>query len=169
MYKRQTWLDHDWNIKTITNEHTAIFDWLVIIQKNAFIFIVLILLVVSSNLTSIVLIQVTERTSMIGILKALGASNGCIQRIMLWSNLYMVGWGMFWGNLAGIGLCALQSFCKLIALDPMYYYTAYVPIAWDWQIIVGLNLLTIVVVTTTLSIAIAIVNKLKLTRAIRFR
>ncbi len=59
----------------------------------------------------------------------------------------MVGQGMFWGNLIGIGLCALQQHYKFISLNPTYYYTNYVPIAWDWRVILGLNLLTLVVAT----------------------
>ena len=105
---------------------------------------------------------------MIGILKTLGASDEHIQRIMLWNNLYMVGQGMFWGNLVGIGLCALQQYGKLITLDPIYYYTNYVPIAWDWSVILGLNLLTLLVVTIVLLISIAVIVRLRPIRAVRY-
>ncbi len=164
-----TWLDYDLEVKTTANEYAAIFDWLFIIRKNALIFIALILLVTSSNLASIVLIQMMERTSMIGILKTLGASHGQIQRIMLWNNLYMVGQGMFWGNLVGIGLCALQQYGKILALNPVYYYINYVPIAWDWGVIGGLNLLILMVVMTVLLVAIAVIVRLRPIRAIRLR
>jgi lipoprotein-releasing system permease protein len=164
-----TWLDYDLEIKTTATEYAAIFDWLVIIRKNALIFMVLILLVTSSNLASVVLIQMMEKTSMIGIFKTLGASYGQIQRIMLWNNLYMMGQGMFWGNLMGIGLCALQQYGKLLPLDPTYYYINYVPIAWDWGIILGLNLLTLTVVTTVLLAATAVIVRLGPIRAMRFR
>jgi len=164
-----TWLDYDLGVKTTASEYAAIFDWLGIVRKNALIFMALILLVSSSNLASIVLIQMMERTSMIGILKTLGASDGQIRRMMLWNNLYMVGQGMLWGNLVGIGLCALQQYCKLVALNPIYYYTNYVPIAWDWGIILGLNVLTLVVVVAVLLISIAFIVRLRPIRAIRFR
>jgi lipoprotein-releasing system permease protein len=162
-------LDYDLGVKTTANEYAAIFDWLDIVRKNALIFMVLILLVSSSNLVSIVLIQMMERTSMIGILKTLGASDGQIRRIMLWNNLRMVGLGVFWGNLIGIGLCTLQRHYKPISLNPTYYYTNYVPIAWDWGVILGLNLLTLVVVTTVLLVSIALIVRLRPIRAIRFR
>lgn len=163
------WLDYDLDVKTTAHEYAAIFDWLGIVRKNALIFMVLILLVSSSNLAAIVLIQMMERTSMIGILKTLGASNGHIRRIMLWNNLHMVGQGMLWGNLIGIGLCALQQHYKPISLNPTYYYTRYVPIAWDWKVILGLNLLTLVVVTTVLLVSMAFIIRLKPVRAVRFR
>ncbi len=162
-------LAYDLSVKTTAHEYAAIFDWLGIVRKNALIFTVLILLVASSNLASIVLIQMMERTSMIGILKTLGASNGQIQHIVLWNNLHMVGRGMFWGNLIGIGLCALQQYYKPISLNPIYYYTNYVPIAWDWRAILGLNLLTLIVITTVLLVSIVFIVRLRPIRAVRFR
>jgi lipoprotein-releasing system permease protein len=162
-------LDYDLSVKTTASAYAAIFDWLLIVRKNALIFMVLILLVASSNLASIVLIQMMERTSMIGILKTLGASDGQIQCIVLWNNLHMVGRGMFWGNLIGIGLCSLQQYYKPISLNPTYYYTDYVPIAWDWRVTLGLNLLTLVVVTTMLLVSIAFIVRLRPIRAVRFR
>jgi lipoprotein-releasing system permease protein len=164
-----TWLDYDLEIKTTATEYAAIFDWLVIIRKNALIFMVLILLVTSSNLASIVLIQTMERTSMIGILKTLGASYRQVQHIMLWNHLDMVGRGVFWGNLMGIGLCALQRYGKLLPLDSTYYYINYVPIAWNWGIILGLNLLTLTVVTTVLLVATAVIVRLRPIRTMQFR
>jgi lipoprotein-releasing system permease protein len=157
------------SVTTTAHKYAAIFDWLLIVRKNALIFTALILLVASSNLASIVLIQMMERTSMIGILKTLGASDGQIQRIMLWNNFYMVGQGVFWGNFMGIGLCALQQYGKLIPLNPTYYYVHYVPIAWNWGVVLGLNLLTLGVVTTVLLISIAIIVRLRPIRAAQFR
>lgn len=161
------WLDDDLRIETTTGTYAAIFDWLAIVRKNALIFMVLIMLVVSSNLASIVLIQMMERTTMTGILKTLGASDGYIQRIVLWNNLHMVGRGMLWGNIVGLGLCALQWHYKPIALNPTYYYTNYVPITWDWGLILGLNTLTIAVVTTVLLVSTAVIVRLRPIRAIR--
>jgi lipoprotein-releasing system permease protein len=81
----------------------------------------------------------------------------------------MVGQGILWGNLVGIGLCALQKYGKIIALNPIYYYTNYVPVAWDWRVILGLNLLTLIVITTVLLVSIAVIVRLRPIRAIRFR
>ncbi|MEL6412769.1 MAG: FtsX-like permease family protein [Bacteroidota bacterium] len=163
------WLDYDLGVKTMQEEHTAIFDWLIILRQNVYVFMVLILLVASSNLASIVLIQMMERTPMIGLLKALGASNGKICGIMLENNLYMVGAGMWWGNLVGLGLCALQRYCKIFPLDPQYYYINYVPVVWDWGIVVRLNMLVLGVVTGALLISIALTIGLRPVRAIQQR
>ena len=163
------WLDYDLRPTTTASEYAAIFDWLMIVRKNALIFMVLILLVVSTNLASIVLIQMMERTSMIGILKTLGASDRQIHRIMFWNNLHMVGQGMAWGNLVGIGFSALQQRYQLIPLNPTYYYVNHVPIGWDWAVVLGLNLLTLAVVSSVLFLSIVLIVRLKPVRAVQFR
>ena len=77
--------------------------------------------------------------------------------------------GMFWGNLVGLGLGALQAHCSLIRLDPTYYYINYLPITWDWQVILILNVLTFLVVTAVLFLSIAIIARIRPIRAIQFR
>lgn len=164
-----TKLDHDWSIQPITNEYAAIFDWLTIIRKNAFIFMALILLVVCSNLASVVLIQTVEHTPIMGLLKTLGASGKQLRRVMLYYHLHMVQRGMIWGNILGIGLCTAQKYGQLISLDPTYYYTPHVPIAWTWPTIVYLNLSILTVVIIALSLSIATITRLQPIRTIRFR
>ena len=163
-----SWIDADVGLKTTEREYMAIFDWLRIMQQNALIFTVLILLVMCSNLAAIVLIQMIERTAMIGLLKTLGAANAQIRRMMLWNNLYMVGQGMFWGNLVGLGLCVLQYYTHLIALNPAYYHINHVPIAWSWRLILGLNALILGVVLTALLVAIGVIVRLRPVKAVRF-
>lgn len=163
----RNWIDYDLGVKTTEGEYAAIFDWLRIVQKNALIFMVLILLVMCSNLASIVLIQIIERTAMIGTLKTIGASNGQIQRTMLWNNLYMVGQGIFWGNLVGIGLFALQYNTHFLALDPAYYHINHVPMAWSWATMWGLNALTLGVALTALLVAIGVIVRLRPIKALK--
>lgn len=163
------WLDYDLCVQTTDDAYAALFDWLLIVKKNALIFIILILLVVGSNLASIVFIQILERTVMIGLLKTLGATQWTIRHIMLWNNWHMTWYGMLWGNLIGMGFCALQQYTKLIPLNPTYYHIDHVPIAWDWGVILGLNALTCWVITTTLLVTTAAVVSLKPAGAVRFR
>ena len=54
------------------------------------------------------LILILEKTNMIGILKALGSEDNTIRKVFLYQAAYLIGKGLFWGNLIGIGL-ALSS------------------------------------------------------------
>lgn len=163
------WLDYDLNVKSTAEAYAAIFDWLALMRKDVHIFLTLILLVVSSNIASIVLIQLMERTAMTGLLKALGATDRQIRHIMLWNNMTLVMKGMFWGNLVGLGLGALQAYCRLIRLDPTYYYINYLPIIWDWHMILILNVLTFLIVTIVLFLSVAVIARIRPIRAIQFR
>ncbi|MEL6539666.1 MAG: FtsX-like permease family protein [Bacteroidota bacterium] len=163
------WLDNDWGIRAVDREYVAIMDWLIIIRKNALVFMVLILLVVCTNLASVILIQMMERTAMLGTLRTLGASNSQQMQIMLIGNLYMVMQGMLWGNGVGLGGCALQHYLGCLTLDPTYYYMSYVPIAWDWRLILELNVLVLVVIIAVLLITITLITRYKPIKAIRMR
>jgi len=163
------WLDYDLTIQSTEEAYAAIFDWLAIMRKDIFIFLSLILLVASSNIVSIILIQLMERTKMIGLLQALGASKRLIQQIMLWNNLRLVFKGIFWGNVLGLGLSALQSYGKFIRLDPTYYYINYLPIAWNAWVILRLNLFFFVLISLVLCLSIIVITRLRPSQAMRFQ
>lgn len=163
------WLDYDLTVDNTAEAYAPLFDWLAVMRKDVLVFLTLILLVASSNIVSIVLIQMMERTAMIGLLQALGATYRQIQRIMLWGNLYLALQGMLWGNLVGLGLGALQAYFKFIRLDPMYYYIDYVPIVWSGWGITLINMLIFLIITLVLMISISIITKIKLTKAIHFQ
>eukprot|EP01132_Coremiostelium_polycephalum_P002968 gene2968-3706_t len=153
------WLGYDVEVKRIEHAYPAIFDWLAIMRKNVWIYLTLILLVANSNIIAIVLIQIMERTRMIGLLKVMGATDKLIYRIFLWNNVYLILRGMWWGNLLGIGLAALQYHFQWIRLDPTYYYMAYLPITWHWSAIAVINLLMFGLTSMVLVISIAITAK----------
>ena len=81
-------------------------------------FLVLVLVVACFNMISIVLILIMERTQMIGMLKAMGSPNKLIRRIFSYSGMILIGRGLLWGNLIGLGLCYLQYQFHIIPLDP---------------------------------------------------
>ena len=138
---RKLWeqLSSDLEIQHIQERYRHIFDWLLVVQKNAWIFMVLILLVVSANIASIVLIQLTERIKMLSILYTLGASRWQISKIMLWGNLHLVAKGLILGNSIGIGVCLLQAYGHFIPLDATQYYIDYVPILLQYRAILLIN------------------------------
>ena len=65
------------------------------------------------------------------------------QLIFLYHSFFLIGKGMFWGNVLGLGICALQYFTNIIPLDPEAYYIATVPIAFNWSLIIALNIGTL--------------------------
>ena len=96
------------------------------------------------------LIIILERTNMIGILKALGARNKTIRHTFLWFAVFIIGKGMLWGNLLGLGICLLQKATGLVKLDADTYYVDVVPVEINIVLIVLLNVATLLVSVTML-------------------
>src|SRR5512133_2167811 len=94
---------------SITSKYPQIFDWLNLLDMNVWIILTLIILVAGFNMVSGLLILILERTTMIGTLKALGGNNHSIQKVFLYLALFLIGRGMLYGNIAGIGICLIQS------------------------------------------------------------
>ncbi|BDD07969.1 ABC transporter permease [Fulvitalea axinellae] len=161
-------LGYNLYVSSILDTHSDIFEWLDMLNVNVIVFLSLILAVACFNMMSIILILIMERTQMIGVLKALGASNRLIRRIFRHNGMRLIGKGLLWGNVIGLGLCALQYFFRIIPLDPESYYMSYVPISWSFVTIVALNIGTFLLVTSVLFIPTAIISKISPIKSIRF-
>ncbi|MGD1839307.1 MAG: ABC transporter permease [Thermonemataceae bacterium] len=161
-------LDFDMSQELITRKHIDIFDWLILLDQNVVAFLTIILLVACFNMVAVLVIMMMERIQMIGILKALGASNRQIQRIFIERGLRIVLKGIFWGNLIGWGVCALQYFFHIIPLDPKNYYMNTVPIAWNWQDLLLMNLGFFTLVMGVIIIPTIIIANIKPIKAIKF-
>ena len=161
-------IDADLYVEKISDKYQEVFGWLDLIQKNLVMFLVLVMVVACFNMISIVLILIMERTQMIGMLKAMGSPNKLIRRVFSYSGMILISKGLLWGNLIGIGLCYLQYQFHIIPLDPVNYYMEFVPISWDWDLILALNLLVFIVVSTVLTLPILIISRIQPIKAIRF-
>jgi lipoprotein-releasing system permease protein len=161
-------IGYDLFVMKTSEKYIQIFEWLSLINNNVDILIFMVLFVASFNMISIVLILILERTTMIGTLKALGATDGLIRKIFVYSGIRLIVVGLVVGNIIGLGLAALQYFFNIIPLDPTNYYMSYVPIEFDWFIIASLNLLIFVLVSFVLIIPTLFISRIQPIKAIRF-
>ncbi|MDD4490857.1 MAG: ABC transporter permease [Paludibacter sp.] len=129
--------------QTIKDINPQIFSWLDLLDINVWVILLLMLAVAGFNMISGLLILILERTTMIGILKSIGATNWSVRKIFLYHSLFLIGKGMLWGNVIGLSICAIQYFTGIIPLDPEAYYIATVPILFNWPLIIGLNIGTL--------------------------
>ncbi len=161
-------MDFDLNIERISDKFMQVFEWLHLLSRQVNILLAIILIVVSVNMISIVLILVMERTQMIGMLKAMGANNSFVRSIFVFNGINLIFKGLLLGNLIGIGICFLQYQFKLVKLNPHDYYMSFVPIGWHWDIVLLLNLMTFVVVTFVLLIPTMVIARINPIKTIRF-
>jgi len=161
-------MDFDLNIERVSDRFIQVFEWLELLSRQVNILLGIILTVVCVNMISIVLIIVMERTQMIGMLKALGASNGFIRSVFIYNGLNLILKGLLLGNILGLGLCFIQYKFKLIELNPRDYYMSFVPISWHWEIVLLLNLITLSLVTLILLLPTMAISRITPIKAIRF-
>ena len=148
--------------------YPQIFDWLELQDMNVVIIIVLMLLVAGITIISMLLIIILERTSTIGLLKAMGASNGLIRSIFLRRSCRILLIGMAIGDVIGIGLCLIQKFTNLIALSPESYYLSAVPIELNIWHIIALNIGTMILWVLMLLLPTMLINNIRPSKSIRF-
>ncbi len=154
--------------QTISQKYYSIFEWLSLFDFNIALILGIMILVAGINMITALLVLILERTQMIGILKALGAADWSIRKIFLYNAGYLIVLGLFWGNLIGIGLLALQKYFKLIPLDPRTYYVTEVPIYLNWDYILFVNIGTLLLCMLMLLIPSVIISKISPVKAIKF-
>ena len=155
-------------VQTLHEQNPAVFAWLDLLDMNVVVIIVLMLLVAGFNMVSGLIILILDGVQVIGTLKALGADNRFVQRIFLTQAAMLIGKGMVWGNMIGLGLVAVQYFSHLIPLEASTYYVSYVPMAFAWGWIIALNILTAVVSLLILLLPSRIVAKISPARVMHF-
>jgi lipoprotein-releasing system permease protein len=153
--------------KTIKETEADIFVWLDMQDINAIIILSLMLFVAVINIISAMLVLILERTSMIGMLKAMGGTNSLIRWIFINYSSNLLMRGLIAGNILGVGLCLIQQFTGVITLPKESYYVDQVPILLNPLAIVALNLLTISASFIVLWITSLIIRRISPVKAIK--
>ncbi|MGK0386998.1 MAG: lipoprotein-releasing system permease protein [Patiriisocius sp.] len=154
--------------QTIRGKFYSIFEWLDLFDFNVALIIVMMIIVAGFNMITALLVLILERTKMIGILKSMGCSTWSVRKIFIYNAMYLVGLGLFWGNLIGLGLLVLQQQFNLFPLDPSTYYVDQAPVYLHWSYILALNVGTLVLCFLILLIPSYIISKISPVKAIRF-
>lgn len=154
--------------QTLEQLNPQIFGWLDLLDMNVVIIIVLMLCVSGFSIITGLIILILESITLIGTLKALGACNRFVRRIFMYESILLVGKGVLFGNLLGLGIVALQYFTQLIPLDAATYYVSYVPMAFPWLGLVGLNIGVLLVSWVIMLAPSAIVSQISPAKVMHF-
>jgi lipoprotein-releasing system permease protein len=153
---------------SLSDRNPEIFNWLEVLDINAEIIILLMVLVSVINMASALLIIILEKTNMIGLLKAFGATNRDVSRVFLYQAFYILGRGLLAGNLLALGLGLTQAHFQYMKLNPEQYFMDFVPVfisGWD---VLWINAGTLVVTFLLLQIPAGYVSRISPVKAIRF-
>ena len=133
----------DYCVRNVEQLNPQIFAWLSILDVNIWVILILMAGVAGFTMVSGLLIIIIERTSMIGILKSLGANNTTIRKVFLWFSVFLIGKGMLWGNVIGLAFYFLQKWFGIFKLDPETYYMDTVPVSFNILLFLLLNIGTL--------------------------
>lgn len=157
-----------YSAQTVREVNPQIFNWLDLLDLNVWIILALMVAVAGVTMVSGLLIIILERTTMIGVLKALGARNCTIRHIFLWFSTFIIGRGMILGNIIGIGLTFLQQWTGLIKLDPTTYYVSTVPVELNIPLLVMLNVATLLISVLMLIIPSYLISHIHPAKSMRY-
>jgi len=160
--------EEKFKVANIRMKYPQIFDWLNFQDVNVIIIIFLMLVVAGFNMISGLLILILEKTNMIGVLKALGSEDVTIRRVFLYQAAYLIGKGLLWGNLIGIGIAFIQLKTGLVTLDPSSYYIKTVPVNLDLIHILILNAGTMAAIIVMLLVPSKLISRITPVKAIRY-
>lgn len=155
-------------VRSIKEINPQVFSWLDLLDMNVWIILILMISVAGFTMISGLLIIILERTNMIGIMKAMGANDLSIRKIFLYVSFFLVGKGMIWGNVIGLGICILQQQFHFLKLDPEVYYLTAVPIELNWGFLALLNLGAMIVSMLMLVGPSYLIAKIRPAESIRF-
>ena len=155
-------------VRSIKELNPMIFNWLSVLDVNVVIILVLMMAVAGFTMISGLLIIILERTGMIGVLKALGQTDGSIRKVFLHTSAFLTLRGMCWGNVIALVICFIQWRFRLITLDPSTYYLDAVPIALDAATWLLINAGALMISLLMMLIPSCLIMKISPIRSIRF-
>jgi lipoprotein-releasing system permease protein len=145
-----------------------LFNWLAFLDINVVIILVLMMLIGIINMGSALLVLIIIRSNFIGLMKAMGSSDGQLRRIFLIQAAYLVGSGMLIGNLVGLGIYWIQRYTGVLKLNPEVYYLDKVPMELTFNSFLFLNIVSFAVCIIALLLPSALIARVNPVKTIKF-
>ena len=160
----------DYNLKAISikEKYPQIFDWLKLQDFNVLIILILMLIVGGINMITSLLIIILEKTRLIGILKAIGATSWNIRNVFIYNSLYIISYGLILGNVLALLFGLAQRRFNFIELDESIYFMNFVPIKIELFSLLMINLGTLLICYLILVVPSVIIAKISPAKSIKF-
>ncbi|MDO4691617.1 MAG: ABC transporter permease [Porphyromonadaceae bacterium] len=145
-----------------------LFNWLSLLDSNVYLLLSLMILVGGFTMITGLIIIVLDKTRQIGLLKALGANNRQIRVVFTLMSLRLMLRSLLWGNLLAGTFCALQAIFAPIKLDPRNYFMDAVPIVFEPDLWLGVNVGTALLILLMLLVPTKIISSISPASVMRF-
>lgn len=121
-------LGRGYRVNTWFNLHEDLYTVMKVERETAFIILSLIIAVATFSIIGSLTMTVIEKRRDIGILKAMGTTNGSIIKIFMFEGVLIGIYGTAFGCLLGLAVCLAQINFKLFPLDTNVYSIDALPI-----------------------------------------
>lgn len=162
-------LPTNWTSRTVPEIYPNIFDWLQVQNVNRDVVFIIMGIVAFINLITCLLILVLERTKMVGLLQAVGASNWQIQQVFIFYASFIATIGIGIGVAVGTGIYWAQKIFAFIQLDEAAYYVNVAPVDIHVWEVAAIALGTFVACFLSLLLPSILVRKIVPVVALRFK
>ena len=158
----------DFDIITSSDKFFSVFEWIKLFDKNNLIIIFIMSFIGVINIISIIIIIILEKVNLIGLLKALGATDNSIRKYYLYIASYLISKGLIVGNIISIVVIFFQKKFKIIKLDPNIYYVDFLPLEINFFDFIFANSLVFIICLISIFIPVAAISKIVPRSTIKF-
>jgi lipoprotein-releasing system permease protein len=141
--------------------NASLFSALKLEKVAMFVILTLIVLVAAFNIISTLIMNVTEKTREIGILRSMGMRGASVLRIFMMQGLVIGVAGTALGTAAGLAVTSLLARYRFISLPPDVYFIDTLPVSVD-----GASLGAIVAASLAISFLATIVPAMQASRLV---
>lgn len=145
-----------------------IFDWLELQNTNEWVILLVMGGVAIINVLSTILILILERTQMLGILKAMGASELTLANVFFRYNFRITIKGLIWGNALVFTIFLVQNKWHLLKLDEASYFVSYIPVKLVWSEYLLFNGLLLLAIAISSFIPLYFIRRLQTVKLLRW-
>lgn len=153
---------------TINEMYPQIFAWLGLLDMDVWAILILMICVSGFTMVSGLLIIIMERTSFIGVMKAMGATNSLVRSVFLRFAAFIILRGLLLGNILAFLLIGTQKATGVVHLDPEVYYVESLPVLVNIWYILLIDVCTLIASMLSLLVPSLIISHIHPAKSIRF-
>ena len=158
----------DYDIVSTSDNFYSVFEWIKLFDKNNLIIIFIMSFIGIINIISIIIILILEKVNLIGLLKALGASDNLIRKYYLYIASFLILKGLFIGNLISVFIIFAQKKFEIIKLDPSIYYVDFLPLKTSFMDFIFANFLVFIICIISIFFPVSAISKIVPRTTIKF-
>lgn len=145
--------------ESIKQVFPEIFQWIALFDTNVMVLLIITFCICVITMMSAFFIIVIEQTATIGLLKTMGMKTKSVVALFMMVALKMLVKGLIWGNVLALMICMVQRQGHWVRLDAATYYVPYVPIEFNFPLILAVNVAVFVLCMAILVIPAYIVAR----------